>query len=225
MGQIIEFPCPDGSTAKGYLASATQADAPGIVVIQEWWGLQDQIKGLCDQFAAAGYHSLAPDLYGGKVVPYHDPAAAGAAMSSLDFTNATDHGVRGAAQYLARHGKKVGLTGFCMGGAVTTIGAVRIPELSAAVTFYGIAPDAEQHAAALRVPLQGHFALHDDWIAPAMVKSYDAALTKAGKMHEFFEYDAQHGFMNEQRPEVFNAEAKKQAWARCMAFFGKYLKG
>ena len=123
MGTKITFQRPDGKQAAGYLAKAGRAKAPGVVVIQEWWGLQDQIKGICDRFALAGYEALAPDLYAGTVVPYHDTAAAGREMNSLNFLEATDQVVRGAAQLLKRTGVKVGLTGFCLGGAVTILGA------------------------------------------------------------------------------------------------------
>ena len=129
MGTSITFKRPDGKDANGYLANAARGNAPGVVVIQEWWGLQDQIKGLCDRFAVAGFDALAPDLYKGTVVPYHDTDAAGKEMNSLDFMDATTQTVRGAAQYLAKNGAKVGLTGFCLGGAVTIIGATKIPEL------------------------------------------------------------------------------------------------
>src|ERR1700754_2050121 len=122
MGTIINFKRPDGKEAHGYLANAAKGDAPGIVVIQEWWGLQDQIKGLCDRFAAAGFDALAPHLYKGKAGAYHDTDAAGKEMNSLDFMDAATQTVRGAAQYLARNGSKMGLTGFCMGGAGTIIG-------------------------------------------------------------------------------------------------------
>ena len=106
MGTIINFKRPDGKEASGYLANAARGDAPGVVVIQEWWGLQDQIKGMCDRFARAGFDALAPDLYKGKVVPYHDTDAAGKEMNSLDFMDATTQTVRGAAQYLARNGAR-----------------------------------------------------------------------------------------------------------------------
>ena len=141
MGTSITFKRPDGKDASGYLANAPRGNAPGVVVIQEWWGLQDQIKGLCDRFALAGFDALAPDLYKGTVVPYHDTDAAGKEMNSLDFIDATTQTVRGAAQYLARNGAKVGLTGFCLGGAVTIIGAAKVPELAAGVVFYGIPPE------------------------------------------------------------------------------------
>src|SRR5262245_22826290 len=161
MGTRIGFGRPDGRRAEGYLAQAGRAHAPGIVVIQEWWGLQDQIRGICDRFALAGYDALAPDLYAGTVVPYHDTEAAGREMNSLNFLDATDQTVRGAVQLLERSSAKVGLTGFCLGGAVTILGACRIPELGAAVCFYGLPPETVAKAADVKVPLQAHFANQD----------------------------------------------------------------
>src|ERR1700743_598017 len=99
MGTIITFKRPDGKDASGYLANAARSDAPGVVVIQEWWGLQDQIKGMCERFARAGFDALAPDLYKGTVVPYHDTDAAGREMNSLDFMDGTTHDGAGRAQY------------------------------------------------------------------------------------------------------------------------------
>ncbi|MEY3665307.1 MAG: hypothetical protein RLZZ153_1489, partial [Pseudomonadota bacterium] len=163
MGSMIDFKRLDGGSARAYLARSDRAAAPGVVVIQEWWGLQEQIKGICDRLAAAGYHALAPDLYGGIAVPYHDPEAANKAMTSLNFLDATDQAVRGAVAHLKSQGIKVGLTGFCMGGAVTIMGSVRIPELDAAVCFYGLPPAEIAPPAGVRVPLQGHFANRDDW--------------------------------------------------------------
>ena len=130
MGTKISFPRCDGKPATGYLAKSAKANAPGVVVIQEWWGLQDQIRGICDRLALAGYEALAPDLYAGTVVPYHDTEAAAREMNSLNFAEATDQVVRGAVQYLGKTGVKVGITGFCMGGAVAILAACRIPEVA-----------------------------------------------------------------------------------------------
>ena len=106
-GGNITFKRPDGKDAHGYLVKAARADAPGIVVVQEWWGLQGQIKGICDRFAASGYTALAPDLYAGTVVPYHDKEAAAREMNSLNFLDATDQTVRGAVLHLKKNGAKV----------------------------------------------------------------------------------------------------------------------
>jgi carboxymethylenebutenolidase len=222
MGTRIGFGRPDGRTAEGYLAKAGGARAPGVVVIQEWWGLQDQIKGICDRLALAGYDALAPDLYAGTVVPYHDTEAAGREMNSLNFLEATDQVVRGAAQFLKRTGAKVGLTGFCLGGAVTILGACRISELTAAVAFYGLPPETVAAAKDVRVPLQGHFANRDDWCTPAAVDKFEAELKAAGKTAEIFRYDADHAFVNEQR-DVHDRAAAELAWERMLAFWSQHL--
>jgi carboxymethylenebutenolidase len=223
MGAEIAFKRPDGREAKGYLSNASRGDAPGLVVIQEWWGLQEQIKAMCDRFALAGFDALAPDLYKGVVVPYHDPDAAAKEMSSLNFMDATEQTVRGAVQYLKRNGAKVGLTGFCMGGAVAIIGAARIPELSAAVSFYGIPPEQAAKPADVKIPLQGHFANKDDYVSPKIVDGFEHGLKAAGKPFEFFRYDADHAFANEQRMAVHDRHAAELAWGRATAFFQEHL--
>src|SRR5579864_814597 len=199
MGTSITFKRPDGKDASGYLANAARGNAPGVVVIQEWWGLSEQIKGLCDRFAVAGFDALAPDLYNGVVVPYHDTNAAGAEMNSLDFIDATTQTVRGAVQYLSKNGAKVGLTGFCMGGAVTIIGATKVPELTAGVVFYGIPPEQAAKPADVKIPLQGHFATKDDWCTPEVVDAFEQGMT------------------------VHDRQAAELAWGRAIQYFGKHL--
>ena len=223
MGTSITFKRPDGKDATGYLANAAKSNAPGVVVIQEWWGLSDQIKGMCERFAVAGFDALAPDLYNGVVVPYHDTDAANKEMTSLNFIEATEQNVRGAAQYLKRNGAKVGLTGFCMGGAVTIIGACKIPELSAGVAFYGIPPEQAAKPADVKIPLQGHFANKDDWCTPAAVDAFEKAMKAANKSIEIFRYDADHAFVNEQRVSVHDRAAAELAWGRATDFFRKQL--
>lgn len=223
MGSHITFKRPDGKEAKGYLANAARGNAPGVVVIQEWWGLSQNIKALTDRFALAGFDALAPDLYEGVVVPYHDADAAGKEMNSLNFIEATEQNVRGAVQYLKRNGAKVGLTGFCMGGAVTVIGAVKIPELTAGVVFYGIPPEQAAKPADVKIPLQGHFANKDDWCTPAAVDAFEKAMKAAGKDFKAFRYDADHAFVNEERAAVHDREAAELAWGRATEFFKKHL--
>lgn len=223
MGAEITFKRPDGGDARGYLANAARGDAPGVVVIQEWWGLQDQIKALVDRFALAGFDALAPDLYKGVVVPYHDSERANKEMMSLNFIEETDQTVRGAAQYLSRSGAKVGIAGFCMGGAVAVIAAARIPELAAAVSFYGLPPEQAAKPADVRIPLQGHFANKDGFISPSAVNAFETALKTAKKEFEFFRYDADHAFVNEQRMAVHDRHAAELAWGRATAFLHKRL--
>jgi carboxymethylenebutenolidase len=223
MGSMIAFPRTTGATAQGYLAPAQDARAPGVVVIQEWWGVQGQIKAVCDQLAKDGFTALAPDLYGGKVVPYHDSAAAAAAMNALDFRKATGEVVRGAAQHLQQRGGKVGITGFCLGGAVTVIACATLPELSAGVCFYGLPPESVAAGKDVKVPVQCHFASHDDWVTPEKASAFEQQLQAAGKTYEVYRYEGHHAFMNPDRKEVHSAANAKQAWSRCIAFFRKHL--
>jgi carboxymethylenebutenolidase len=222
MGTRITFWRADGQPNDGYLAKAAAAHAPGIVVIQEWWGLQDQIKGICDRLALSGYNALAPDLYAGTIVPYHDHAAAMREMKSLNFLDAADQIARGAAQYLRKNGAKAGLTGFCMGGAVTILGAARVPEFAAAVAFYGLPPEGAVSASDIKIPLQGHYAKNDDYGMVQHVAKFEAGLKAAKADFEFFHYDADHGFMNEQR-DAHERAASEQAWGRMLGFWAKHL--
>ena len=136
MGKMISFKRPDGQSVNGYLAEPGQAaTAPGMVVIQEWWGLNNQIKGVADRLANAGYRALVPDLYRGKVALAANEAEH--LMTSLNFGDAASQDVRGAVQHLKSSGSsKVGVTGFCMGGALTLLSAVNVPETNAAVAWY-----------------------------------------------------------------------------------------
>jgi len=223
MGAEITFKRPDGGDAKGYLTNAARGDAPGVVVIQEWWGLAEQIKAIVDRFALAGFDALAPDLFKGVVVPYHDPDRAAKEMQSLDFIDATEQTVRGAVQYLKRNGAKVGVAGFCMGGAVAVIGAAKIPELTAAVSFYGLPPEQAARPADVKIPLQGHFGNRDGFIQPTAVNAFETALKAANKDFEFFRYDADHAFVNEARMAVHDRPAAELAWSRATAFLHKRL--
>ena len=137
MGEMIQFKRPDGKTCPGYLASPKAgSSAPGFVVIQEWWGLNDQIKKTADRLTEAGYRALVPDFYRGKVTTAADEA--NHLMTNLNFPDATGQDIRGAAQYLKESSKKVAVGGFCMGGALTILAAVRVPEMDAGACFYGI---------------------------------------------------------------------------------------
>src|SRR5277367_3565361 len=170
-----------------------------------------------------GFDALAPDLFNGVVVPYHDAERAAKEMMSLNFLDATEQTVRGAVQYLKRNGAKVGIAGFCMGGAVAIIGAAKIPELTAAASFYGLPPEQAAKAADVKIPLQGHFANKDDHITPAAVDAFEKALKASNKDAEFFRYDADHAFVNEQRMAVHDRQAAELAWGRAVAFLKKRL--
>jgi carboxymethylenebutenolidase len=224
MGTLISFKRPDDQDASGYLALAAKGDAPGVVVIQEWWGVQDQVKAVCERFARAGFSALAPDLYRGTVVPYHDSRRASEQMESLDFIDATTQTVRGAVEFLGKSGAKVGIVGYCMGGAVVVIAGAKVPGLSAGVAYYGLPPSEAAKAAEVKIPLQGHFADKDDWCSPDKVDAFETEMTAAGKDFEVFRYDASHAFANEQRASVHDRAAAEQAWGRTTAFFDTHLR-
>ncbi|HET9943610.1 MAG TPA: dienelactone hydrolase family protein, partial [Terriglobia bacterium] len=137
--KTVTFKRPDGKAISGYYAEpAGGPKAPGIVVIQEWWGLNDQIKGIADRLATAGYRALVPDLYRGEVTV--EAQEAQHLMSNLDFGDAAAQDIRGAVQYLKQESAKAGVSGFCMGGALTLLAAVNVPEADAAVPWYGYPP-------------------------------------------------------------------------------------
>jgi len=212
MGAMIDFTRPDGGKTKGYLATAGQG-RPGIVVIQEWWGLNDQICGVADRFARAGYNALAPDLYKGRLTAVPDEA--NHLMTGLDFPDATHQDLRGAALHLKGQSGKVGLMGFCMGGALTVAAAVHVPEIAAGVCFYGIPPAEFADPAKIAIPFQGHFANQDDWCTPAAVDALETAMT--GKHPEIYRYDAAHAFFNE-RSAAYDVACATQAWDRMATF-------
>ena len=218
MGQMIEFKRPDGGATRGYLAEGGKG-RPGVIVIQEWWGLNDQICGVADRFARAGYNALAPDLYQGRVT--QQPDEANHLMDGLDFVGATQQDIRGAATRLAGGGSKVAVMGFCMGGALTIAAAVHVPEVSAAVCFYGIPPAQLASPADIKIPFQAHFANKDDWCTPAAADALEKSMREAGRSAEVFRYDAGHGFFNERRGDVYDAACAEQAWQRMAAFLGR----
>ncbi|MBZ5533501.1 MAG: dienelactone hydrolase family protein [Acidobacteriia bacterium] len=222
MGNIIQFKRPDGKTCPGYLASAKgDAGAPGFVVIQEWWGLNPQIKKTADRLAEGGYHALVPDLYRGKVASAADEAAH--MMAGVNFPDAAEQDIRGAVQYLKQTSKKVAVGGFCMGGALTLLAAGRVPEMDAGACFYGIPPANVLDPKTIKVPLICHFANQDDWCTPAKVDELEAALKQSKSKFELYRYNAHHAFMNEARPEVYDAQSAKAAWERTMKFLEKAL--
>jgi carboxymethylenebutenolidase len=219
MGTMIEFARPDGGRTRGYLASAGNK-RPGIVIIQEWWGLNDQICGVADRFARAGYNALAPDLYKGRLTTTPDEASH--LMSGLDFPDATHQDLRGAAQHLKGSSGKVAVLGFCMGGALTIAALVHIPDIAAGVCFYGIPPREFADPTKIRAPLQGHFANRDDWCTPAAVDALEDAMKAVGAAPEIYRYDAAHAFFNE-RSAAYDLASANQAWERTAAFLEKQL--
>ena len=229
MAKTVTFNRPDGKSVNGYLAeTAAGADAPAMVVIQEWWGLDDEIKGVADKLAGAGYRALVPDLYRGKVALEANEAQH--LMDNLNFGDAAGQDIRGAVQYLKKESRQVGVTGFCMGGALTVLAAVNVPEADLAVIWYGYPPLEYVDAAKITMPLLGHWATQDAAFPIAGVDALEAKLRAADVDYEFYRYDAKHAFANvaadrKNLPILkYDAQAAELAWKRTFAFLDKHLK-
>jgi carboxymethylenebutenolidase len=223
-GQMIEFQSNGGLT-NGYLSLPESGRGPGVVVIQEWWGLVPHIKDVADRFAAAGFVALAPDLYHGDVA--RSPDEAGKMMMALNIAQ-TEKELRGAVQYLLKHeateGERVGTVGFCMGGALSLYGASKNEQVGACVVFYGIHPKVEPDFEALRAPVLGIFAEQDSFVPPESVRALEEKMGEHGKAIETHTYPgADHAFFNDTRPEVYDADASADAWRRTIEFFRTHL--
>jgi carboxymethylenebutenolidase len=224
-GQMVEFPS-NGRTTGGYLATPAQGKGPGVIVIQEWWGLVPHIKDVCDRFAAEGYVALAPDLYHGQSTK--SPDEAGKLMMALRIDEA-ERDLRGAIQYLLGHeattGDKVGTIGFCMGGAVSLYAASKNPQVGACVIFYGIHPNIKPDLANLQAPVLGIYAELDQHVPPPTVRELERQLKELGKSVEMHIYpDVDHGFFNDERPDVYNEAAAGDAWQKVLQLFAEHLK-
>jgi carboxymethylenebutenolidase len=222
-GKMVEFPSNGGKTA-GYLATPKSGKGPGVVVIQEWWGLVGHIKNVCDRFATEGFSALAPDLYHGKTAD--EPDAAGKLFMALNIKQ-TEKDLRGAAKYLAGHSStaKLGAVGFCMGGQLALFAGTVNPSVGAVVDFYGIHPNVKPDYAKLSGPVLGLFAEKDAFVTPQAAKDVDAAIKKAGKQSEIHIYPGvDHAFFNDERADVYNKTAADDAWRRTLTFFRQHLK-
>jgi carboxymethylenebutenolidase len=231
MGKMIVFKRPDGQEVDGYLAEpATGAgSAPGLVVIQEWWGLNDQIRGVADRYAAAGYCALVPDLYRGRSTV--EAAEAEHLMKGLDFGAAAGQDVRGAVRYLKGRCAKVGVTGYCMGGALTLLAVVNVPEADAGVVWYGFPPLEYIDASKIGIPLLGHFGSEDSFFPVATLDLLEAKLRAANVDFEFHRYAAKHAFANETQvgahrlpANEYQPDAAALAWTRTLGFLDRHLR-
>ena len=224
MGELVDFKA-NGRTGNGYLAIPHSGSGPGVIVIQEWWGLVDHIKDVCDRFAGEGFVALAPDLYHGKAAK--SPDEAGKLMMALRIDEA-EKDLSGAAQYLLDHqattGDTVGVVGFCMGGALSLYTATKSPEIGACVVFYGGHPNVKPDLPNLHAPVLGIYGERDKSVTPTSAHKLEQQLQSLGKKMEVVIYPgADHGFFNDTRPTVYNAEAAADAWRRTIDFFRKHL--
>lgn len=220
MIERVSFTSRANTPVDGALALPEADKAPGLVVVQEWWGLNDQIKRTCERFAADGFAALAPDLYHGVLAT--DAAEAGRLMSTLDWQRALDD-IAGAVEFLRadpRTTGKVAITGFCMGGALAFAAAANIRGLAAVVPFYGLPGEVDWTQ--VEAAIQAHFATIDDWAKPEKAEAIQRAIEAAGGTMELHVYDAHHAFMNEKRPEVYSEEAAATAWHRAVGFLHEH---
>ncbi|XXT19995.1 dienelactone hydrolase family protein [Sorangium sp. So ce429] len=223
MSEKVSFAAKDGSAATGEIVWPKQGGrSPAVVLIQEWWGLNDHIRSLLDRLGAAGFVALAPDLYHGKITV--DATEANRLMTELDKPRALDE-IAGAVRFLSAHERsngKVGVMGFCMGGALSFAAAATIPELAAVVPFYGVPSPAPDYSR-VKAPILAHFAARDGWATPAAAEAIRKELAARGQSMELHVYDADHAFANDTRPEVFNPDAARIAWERSIEFLKQHL--
>jgi carboxymethylenebutenolidase len=225
MGEIVEFPS-NGTTASGYLATPESGTGLPVVVIQEWWGLVDHIKDVCDRFAAQGFVALAPDLYHGETTT--EPDEAGKLVMALNLERAGKDmgGAVDKVAEVAGH-DRVGVTGFCMGGGLTMILAAQRPDkVKAAVPWYGFFawPDSEPDWTPMEASMLGFMAEKDGYFTPEQAGQLEKKLQELGKDVRFKVVpDVDHAFFNDTRPEVHDAEAAQACWQEMLDFFRQNL--
>ncbi len=221
-GRMIEFPA-NGTSVKAYLSVPAAGRGPGVLVLQEWWGLVGHIKNVCDRFALEGFSALAPDLYHGQTAD--EPDQAGKLFMALDIAR-VERDLRGAATYLATHSSttRLGAVGFCMGGQLALFAATLNPSIGATVNFYGIHPNVKPDYAKLSGPVLGLYAEKDGSVTPEVARQVDRAIKAAGKQSDIHVYPGvDHAFFNDERKDVYNRGAAEDAWRRTLGFFRQHL--
>jgi carboxymethylenebutenolidase len=227
MGSTVSFNRPDGQSVQGYFVESPGA-VGSVVVIQEWWGLNDQIRGVAERIGQAGYNALVPDLYRGKSTVEAEEASH--LMGALDFADAAAQDIRGAAQFLKARGGKVAVTGYCMGGALTVLSSMLVPEMDAGVIWYGLPPLEFVDASKIRAPLMAHWATQDGAFPIGNVDKLEEKFREAGLDYVGHRYLAHHGFANETAVgpgrialTQYDAAWAQVAWDRTFRFFGRQL--
>jgi carboxymethylenebutenolidase len=223
-GAMVEFRA-NGGTAQGYLAKPASGSGPGVVVIQEWWGLVPHVSDVADRFAAEGFVALAPDLYHGQSA--EEPDEAGKLMMALRVDEAAKD-LRGAVDYLlgegGASGGKVAVVGYCMGGQLALYAATVSDKVGAVADYYGIHPNVQPDLDKLTAPVLGIFAEKDAYAPPEAARALEARIKERGVETDFVIYEGQdHGFFNDTRPEVHDKSAAADAWQRTLAWFRKHV--
>ena len=211
-----------GATTAYVARPHTEVDA-GVILIQEWWGINDHIRDIAGRYANEGYLCVAPDLYRGRVAA--DSAEASAMMNALEIEDGLETILKAMDAAEETYGvKRFAITGYCMGGTFALRAACEMAELKAAAPFYGDIPE-ENILTKLKVPTLFIAGKRDAWINPEKVNQLREAAKKYNLPVEIVSYDADHAFFNDTRPEVYDAEAAADAWRRVLEHFRKYLKG
>ena len=209
---------------RGSLACpAGDQPAPAVVVLQEFWGVNEHIESIVERWAQAGFLALAPDLYRGQVAT--DRNRASKLMDQLDRERALAD-IAGAVDTLRAHPRfagKVGVTGYCLGGAFAFAAATAIEDLGAVVPFYGLPPGADWSK--VTAPIQAHFCRTDGWARPDLAEQVQRAVQAHGGQMDLFVYDAPHAFCNDTRADVYTPDAATTAWQRTLAFMQQHLGG
>lgn len=221
MSEMVLFTV-NGGTTEGYLASPAQKDAAGVVVIQEWWGLNDHIKKVADRYASEGFVAMAPDLYHGTVTK--SPDEAGKLMMALNIEHA-EKDLRGSVAHVkALTGRPVGIVGFCMGGTLSLFAAcANGKDVGACVVYYGGHLAVKNDFDRLTAPVLGHWAEDDAW-ANANASVIERELKQRGKPYQLHSYPGtRHAFFNDERPEVYDKPAAELSFSRTLAFLRKHL--
>jgi carboxymethylenebutenolidase len=218
-GREIEF-ASDGERVRGYLALPPRGSGPGVLVLQEWWGLVDHIRDVCDRLARAGFVALAPDLYRGETAT--DPDTAGRLMMDLALPRAArdlDGAVAALLGETATAGGTVGVVGFCMGGQLALLAGTRNRRIGAVVDCYGIHPNVTLEWKDLSAPVLGIFAEQDSFVPPEAARKLEADLRAAGKRCSLTIFPGVgHAFLNDSRPDVYDAAAAERAWGMMVSF-------
>ncbi len=223
MGEFVEYAVED-KEGVGYL-SVPAKEGPGVIVIQEWWGLVPHIQDVADRLAAEGFVALAPDLYGGKTTT--EPGEASKLMMALEIETAAKD-LTAAVEFLRSHDRvsprKIGSVGFCMGGALSLYLATIAP-IDACVVYYGIPFRGSPDYSAISGPVLGHFAEIDEWASREAVEALERELERFGKEVTFYIYPGtRHAFFNDTNPTVYDPEAARLSWERTLEFFRSNLQ-
>jgi carboxymethylenebutenolidase len=218
MSQLVTA---DGTVLPGFLEDSADAGAPAILVIHEWWGLNEQVRGIARRLAAQGFQAFCVDLYDGTVAK--DAAEAAARMQALDAQGVLAALHAAVQALLPRCQGALGVLGYCMGGGYALATAAHNPQVKAAVAFYGIPSAAMADVSRISGKVLGHYASRDRSVTPERVDALERTLRAAGVEGTLYRYAADHAFANERRPEVYAPEAAELAWQRTLAFFHEVL--